>query len=456
MLGCHKIVLIGAGSREFSRGLIHDLIIEKDLAGKNIELVLVDINETVLNDILVYAQLAVREMGIKHLICSATTDRERALINADFVLLSIAIHRMDLWEQDFRVPYSFGIRHTYGENGGPGAMFHALRNFKILMPICDDISRICPDAYVFNFTNPEARVLTLIRSVTNLNAYGLCHGFYSLRGRVSTVLDRSIDELDIRSAGMNHFYTFYKINDLKTGKNLIPLFKDKLNSNLEQLEPLVRFMWETFGILGYGSDHHIGEYIPYAEEFSGCRWEFGVENRAVPSQFGHVDGRTAFNAWRFNMDITSFLNSDVMVEEDKKNDIKYFKKENVEYSGELAIPVIADIILDRKNWRPALNMLNTDLNISNLDKTGCIEVPAMVDAEGIHPENVGVLPEAFASMIRTQHAIQRLIVQAYTQKSKDLLYQALLLDPLVHSAEAARKILETMLELQKEYLPEFN
>jgi alpha-galactosidase len=103
-----------------------------------------------------------------------------------------------------------------------------------------------------------------------------------------------------------------------------------------------------------------------------------------------------------------------------------------------------------------VNVLNTEGYIKNLSREGCIEVPAIVDAHGIHPEFVGSLPEGFAAQIRLQHSIQKLLVEAYQRKSKKLLLQALLLDPVVDSAVNAKKLLEYMLEIQSEYLPEFH
>ena len=171
-----KIVVIGAGSKEFSRGLIHDLVLDTTLSqAVHLEVVLVDIHPQRLQTILDYARRCVEATG-SSVKFTATTDREKALPDADFVLLSVAIGRMDLWEQDFRIPLSFGFRHVYGENGGPGAIFHALRNYKLIFPILQDIERLCPEAYLLNFTNPEARILKAILTLTNIRAIGLCHG----------------------------------------------------------------------------------------------------------------------------------------------------------------------------------------------------------------------------------------------------------------------------------------
>lgn len=452
-----KIVLIGAGSKEFSRGLIHDLVLDDELPqAAQIDVVLVDIHAKNLQTMLGYAQRCVEVTGAP-INFSATEEREKALPGADFVLLSVAIGRMDLWEQDFRVPLSFGMRHIYGENGGPGALFHALRNYKLIVPILRDIETLCPEAYLINFTNPEARILTAILTLTKIKAIGLCHGFYSLHRLVAKVLERPVEELDIRTAGMNHFYTYYHISEKHSGKSLIPEFEGKIAENPNMLEPLVRFLWETFGVIGYGSDHHIGEYIGYAHEFTGMRWEFGIENRKVLQTEELVTSWTAFEAWRRNIDVGTLLAGDFLqVDAEYLNGQRPPDDKVLVKSGELAVPVIGDIVLDRKTLRAAVNVLNSEGYIANLSKEGCIEVPAVVDATGIHPDFVGSLPEGFAAQIRLQHSIQKLLVEAYQQKSKKLLLQALLLDPIVGSAVNAKKLLEYMLAIQSEYLPEFH
>ena len=451
-----KIVLIGAGSKEFSRRLIHDLVLDTTLSqAVQLEVALVDIHSQRLQIILDYAQRCVEATGsaVKF---TATTVREEALPGADFVLLSVAIGRMDLWEQDFRIPLSFGFRHAYGENGGPGAIFHALRNYKLIFPILRDIERLCPEAHLLNFTNPEARILTAILKLTNIHAIGLCHGFHNFQRLVCNVLNRPLHELDIRTAGMNHFYTFYRIADKVSGQDLIPEFTCKINENLDMLEPLVRFMWETFGVLGYGHDNHIGEYIGYAHEFTGLQWEFGIEKRKVLQREEPVDSWTAFRAWQNKIDVGTLLDSDILtVDDDYLYGRRMPDEQVLKPSGELAVPVIGDIVLDRKMWRDSVNVLNTEGYIENLARDACIEVPAVVDAQGIHPEYVGSLPEAFAAQIRLQHSIQKLLVEAYHQGSKHLLYQALLLDPVVDSSVNARKMLDYMLNIQAEYLPEF-
>ena len=428
-----RIVVIGAASRSFGPRLISDIVLEKDLpAARAVEVVLVDLDAERLAQMLRLAERCARFAGAP-VRFSAATDREMALHGADFVLVSVAVKRMELWEQDFRIPLSLGMKHCLGENGGPGAIFHALRNFELVMPICRDVERICPDAWLLNFTNPEARILTVILTLTRVKAIGLCHGFHDAQQPIARILGRPLDELDIRTAGVNHFFTVYRLADRRTGQDLLPELAAKIKAELHCLHPLTRFVWETFGVLGMNSDDHIGEYIAYAHEFTGLRWPYGQERRRVARVHQPPPDHIAqYLAGKREVDAAL-----------------------VRPSGELALPIIADIVLDRKAWRPAVNVLNTGRFIGNLAADACVEVPAIADAAGIHPEHAGDLPEAFAAMLRLQQSINRLLVEAYRERSKRRLLQALLLDPLVDSASAARELIEIMFEVQGEYLPAF-
>lgn len=453
-----RIVLIGAGSREFARGLIHDLILEKELLdARDVEMALVDVDATNLEAMRAYAVHAATACGAR-ISFKATTERREALAGADFVLIAVATKRMELWEQDFRVPLAFGIPHVYGENGGPGAMFHALRNITTIMPICRDIEELCPRAWVINFTNPEARVLTAILTLTKVRAIGLCHGFYSFRKLAIAVLGRPEEELDIRTAGINHFYTYYRIAERTSGTDLIPEFERRLAADPSRLPPLARYLWEKFGALGYCSDHHIGEYLGFAHEILGNLWTFGIENRVVDPAESGVDGRVVFEAWRHKLDVQSYFAQGIAEKERQAlSPSAPMTPEAVRASGELAVPVIADMALDRGRWRAAMNVLNSEGYIENLDRDTAVELPAIVGAEGPRPERVGRLPDGFAALIRQQQSVQRLLVRAYAEGSRKLLLQALLVDPLCAGhARAAESMLDHMLKIQAGYLPTFH
>jgi alpha-galactosidase len=430
-----KIVLIGAGSENFGRGMIADLMQTPELSGRGIEMHLVDLDAQALDVMTRLAERIRRHTGSDIRIVS-TTDRCEALPGADYVVVAVARKRYPLWEQDFRIPLAYGFRHCLGENGGPGALFHTLRSLELILPICRDIERLCPNALLLNFTNPEARVLHAILTLTKVRAAGLCHGVFNAIGKIAEYLKRPAEELDVVSAGMNHFYCVLGVKDRKTGKQHLDEALQMAAADTDA-PPLFRKMAEIFGMFSYPSDDHIGEYVSFGSEFGGVKWHYGQECRRVhakepqaaaqPSMADYADGRRPLD-----------------------------EKALVVYHEILAVPIIAAIELDRKFHCAAVNVLNSQGYISNVPRDAAIEVPATADAAGIHPIHVGAIPEACAAMMRTQFSIISLLTEAYRTRSRKLLLQALLLDPTVNSITAASKMLDEMLALQSDFLPSFS
>ena len=424
-----KIVLIGAASASFGRGQIADLLQAQELNGHGLELALVDTDATALEMMTRLAERIKAHTGSDFTI-TATTDRCAALPGADFVIVAVARRRMELWEQDYRVPLAYGFKHVLGENGGPGAVFHTLRSLELIIPICRDVERCCPDALLLNFTNPEARVLHAINHLTRVKAAGICHGVFGALWQIAHYLQRPIEEFDIVSAGMNHFYCIVQVTERATGRQWLPELI-RLAAADATAPPLFRQLADIFGVFTFPSDDHIGEYLAYGAEFHGYRWPYGIESRAVDTVYPPLPLAEYAGGLRP-------IDADVLRE-----------------SGEITVPIIADILLDRGSYRHAVNVLNREGYIENLPRDAAIEVPAIVDAAGIHPQHVGPIPETFAAMMRTQFSIHSLLTEAYRTRDTALLLQALLLDPNVNSITAARELLDVMLELQREYLPAF-
>jgi alpha-galactosidase len=428
-----KIVIIGAGSHSFGRGQIVDLLTAQELKGRGGALVLVDIDAQALDLMGRLAERIKQHTGSDFTV-ESTTDRSEALPGADYVITAVAQRRMELWEQDFRVPLAHGFRHCLGENGGPGSIFHALRSFELIIPIARDVERLCPDALLLNFTNPEARVLHAILHLTEAKAVGICHGFVWATHAIAHYLERPIDEFEIISAGINHFYCVLSVKERESGKEWLPeLVEMAANDRSDRAQPLFSKLAEVFGVFSFPSDDHIGEYLPYAAEFTGVKWPYGRESRPISSEGEAVDS-----------ELERYAAGDRPVDDGL-----------LRPSGEIAVPIIADIELDRDEFRPAVNVRNTGGYIENLPRDAAIEVPARVDTRGVHPLAVGPLPETFAAMVRTQCTINSLVTEAYRTRDRKLLLQALLLDPLVDSVRGAERLLDEMLDLQAEYLPEF-
>ncbi len=428
----NRIVIIGAGSHCFGRGQIADLLQTAELRGRNLELVLVDTDQAALDRMHRLAQRIQEHVGSDFSL-SSTTDRRAALCGAAFVVVAVARRRYPLWEQDFRVPLAHGVRHVLGENGGPGALFHALRSLHLLLPICRDMEELCPEALLLNFTNPEARVLHAILHLTRVRAAGICHGVFGAEQALCQYLDRPREALEITSAGMNHFYCILQAKELATGADLLPTALACAVADPEA-PPLFRKLAEIFGVFSFPSDDHIGEYLAWGSEYHGVKWVYGQESRRVP--FFDTPAEDALSACA--------------------DDHRPLEAAMLAPSGEVTAPIIADILLDRKQRRSAVNVLNgAERFIDNLPPDAAVEVPAIVDAKGIHPLKVGPVPETMAAFMRTQFSIHTLVTEAYRTREKRLLLQALLLDPCMPSIAVAEHVLDDLLALQGDYLPEF-
>jgi len=428
-----KIVIIGAGSRSFGRGQVADIFQAKDLNRRDTVLCLVDSDSEALERMMKVAQ-RIREHMKSDIRLEWATDYRQALPGAKYVVIAVARKRYELWEQDFRVPLAHGFRHCLGENGGPGALFHALRSFELIIPICREVEKLCPDAFVLNFTNPEARVLHAISHLTRVKAAGFCHGFYGAHGAISRYLNQPSEQVEITSAGMNHFYCVLSVKEKSTGRELLPDVL-RLAADDSSAPPLFRKIVQLFGIFTFPSDDHIGEYLAYGAEFHGTEWDYGLERRKIPLKA---------------------VPASSPVDEYAKGQRPVDDPEILCPSGELVVPVIGDIEFDRNRLHAAVNVINRDGYIDNLPRSGVVEVPGIVNASGIHPRPVGAIPEIFAVYSRTQYAIHELLTEAYRTSSKRLLLQALLLDPVVNNITSAEKMLDEMLDLQKDYLPSFS
>jgi alpha-galactosidase len=429
-----RIVLVGAGSHSFGGAQIADILQSTELRGRGISLWLVDEDPLALDRMTRLANRIRAHTGTDVAV-ESTPDRQEALPGARYVITAVARQRMALWEQDFRVPLAHGCHHCLGENGGPGALFHTLRSLELMLPICRDLERLCPEALLLNFTNPEARVLHAICHLTRVRAAGICHGVYTALASAARYLQRPLEGLEIISAGMNHFYCLRRVTDRATGADLLPALLERvLADDPAATPPLFRTFAEIFGLFVFPSDDHIGEYVSFGAEFSGTRWHYGQECRPV-----RRDRASAEPQW-----VEAVADGRAPVDE-----------RVLRPSGEVTVPIISDIELDRHAFRPAVNVLNSGGYIANLPSDCVVEVPAHVDAQGLHPVSVGSLPESFAALIRPHLTIAELITEAFRTRSRQLLLQALVLDPNVHSTVAARRLLDEMLLLQRDWLPSF-
>ena len=190
-----KIVLVGAGSQSFGPSSVRDVLLSEPLAERGVRLVLMDIVADHLKDIEPYARPVAKQLG-RDADIAATTDLESALDGADFVITAIEVDRFLYWSQDFHIPRKHGFRQVFGENGGPGGIFHALRNMAPMIEIARTMERRCPSALLLNFTNPEHKLCEAVSRLTSITNVGLCHGVFMGIEQIAQLLEMPLEELD--------------------------------------------------------------------------------------------------------------------------------------------------------------------------------------------------------------------------------------------------------------------
>ena len=213
-----KLVLVGAGSLQFGSGMLGDIFQSQVLQDASI--VLNDINAEAAEHTRRLAQDYIDANRLGHQI-QVETNLERALPGADFVVISIEVgDRFALWDMDWKIPQQYGIPQVYGENGGPGGLFHSLRIIPPILEICRKVMDIAPAATVFNYSNPMSRICTTVhRQFPQLKFIGMCHEIASLERHLPAMLGVDRAELHYRAGGLNHFSVMTDVTYTATGKS---------------------------------------------------------------------------------------------------------------------------------------------------------------------------------------------------------------------------------------------
>lgn len=417
-----KIVFLGATSASFGLSMLRDVFSSEELRGCTLTLVGRDAER-----LGKMAELARQLNGRSGagLIVEQTTDRRAAFGGADFVVNATAIDRNRLWKMDFEVPRKYGIRHTLGENGGPGGLFFTLRTLPMIFDFVRDMEELCPNALLLNFANPESRIVLALGRYSRIRCIGLCHGIYGVREHAAKIMGLPTEEVDVWAAGLNHFQCLMQLRHRATGDDLYPRLRAAEIDYDPDFSPFTRRLLRAFGYwLGCG-DGHLGEYLAYGWEGGEEGYDFSADERY----------RAEFAAT-----LESVLSGAVAIPANWLTP-----------SGERGVAAIAGVLHNRKRVLESGVVYNRSA-ISNLPAELAVEVPVMIDAAGVHPISLGPLPDPVAKLMSMQASVQQLAVEAAVHASKELALQALLIDPVVNSTTAAVRLLDELWEANRPYI----
>jgi len=433
----NRIVLIGAGSTSFGLGIVSDIFKSKVFEGCTI--ILHDVNK----DALINTQNIVnkfKEINQINVTIESIHSRKEALKNADFCIISIEVgNRFELWEQDWRIPQQYGIKQVFGENGGPGGMFHSMRIIPPILDICDDISKICPDAFVFNYSNPMQRIShTVTTKYPDLKYTGLCHEIASMERHLPQILNTPFSNIEIIAGGLNHFSILVDAKFKDSGKDAYPEIRIKVheyfnnyvnnhdgNESKPGAERGVFFeLFNRYNYLPITTDSHLGEYL---------QWAYSVADHDGILEFYNNYKKKSQNFYDSEDKYDSFFDSDSKI------------------INERIIPIMEGIVTDLNYEESAVNIPNQGF-IEYLPDGIVVEVPGLISKDGVSGIKIENYPKNFASLLLNQVSVIELTTEAILNQSRNIAFQALLADPVVDNVGDAEKMLNTILNLQSPYL----
>jgi len=421
-----RVVLIGAGSSSFGYSMVLDAVNIPELRGCN--LVLHDVDGARLEAMAGLAERMSEEAGAS-LDVERTTDRREALRGADYAIVSIAVERMRRWRMDWEIPFRHGVKQVLGENGGPGGLFHTLRNVPLILGVAQDMEELCPGAWLINYTNPVSRVCLAVSRHTRVKVVGLCHEVEHQLQRLAPRMGVPAVLVEAVSAGLNHLSWFKELR-LRDGSDAYPLLAEAV-AGARGFQPLCRAMYDKFGLYPATDDNHLGEYLAYAwdvcpPETRGLSWIERCEREADESRAR----------------IRRLLASEEPLGVAGR------------LSGERAMHIVAGMESNSGHVELQANLPNEG-QVGNLMRGAVVETPAVVDGRGVRPVHVGDLPQGLAALCNFQLMVGSLAVEAGVRGDSRLARQALLADPVVSDMSAAERAFEELMEAHRDLLPQF-
>jgi alpha-galactosidase len=438
-----KIVLIGAGSRVFSSRLITDVLSLPELRDSTVTLM--DIAEEPLKLAAVFARTLVQQNGFNTRI-EATTDRREALDGADYVFVAIMVGGGSLGSIDREITLKHGLDQGDISTQGPCAIMASLRHIPVMLGICHDMEEVCPDAWLLNYTDPMPPIEWAMTDYTRIKNVGLCHSIQNTSAELAKYIGVPYDEITYSVAGINHMAWFLRFE--WRGKDAYPLLKEKFKDPAVYSGPDAAYngpdvaraeLFKAFGYYVTESSKHVSTYVPYFRK-----------NPADIERYLQDSGEKYLNAGQRFAARTQERN------EDFKRKIESNYKFPLVHSGEFGTLIIRAF----ETGVPAQvygNVRNTGL-ITNLPEGCCVEVPCLVDKEGVHPCYVGDLPPQVAALNRLNVSVQELTVRGIVEKDKNKIFQSILLDPLtgaVLTIDEIRAMVDDLFKANKDYLKGF-
>ncbi|MGO4723711.1 MULTISPECIES: alpha-glucosidase/alpha-galactosidase [unclassified Inquilinus] len=427
-----KITFIGAGSTVFAQNLLGDILSYPELADSEIHLYDIDAERLSTSEIV--ARKIADALKIKPTIV-ATTDRDRALDGADYAINMIQVGGYKpCTVTDFELPNKYGLRQTIADTLGIGGIMRGLRTIPVLVGMARDMERLCPDVLHLNYVNPMAMNCWALNRASPIRTVGLCHSVRGTAAQLARDIGVPVEEINYLAAGINHIAFYLKFE--RNGEDLYPLIRKVAQDGRVPEDNRVRYdLLQRFGHFVTESSEHFSEYVPW------------YIKRDRPEAIERLNIPLDEYIRRCEVNIAEWQQTQAEME-DPKTVIQAVRSN--EYASE--------IIHSRETGISRVvygNVINRG-SITNLPADCCVEVPCLVDGNGVQPVTVGEIPMHLAALMQTSINVQRLTVEAALTGDRSHVYHAAMLDP--HTAaelgpDQIWSLVDELIEAHGEWLP---
>lgn len=437
-----KITFMGAGSTVFARNVIGDCMCCESLRDSVFALYDIDGDRLHESHVILEAMRKAKG-GYGKIECYLGVEqRKEALRGADFVVNAIQVGLYDPCTIiDFEVPKKYGLQQTIGDTLGIGGIMRALRTIPVLADFARDMEEVCPGALFLNYTNPMAMLSGYMQRYTAVQTVGLCHSVQVCSKGLLTKLGME-DRLEGRKeliAGINHMAWLLEIKD-RSGVDLYPEIKERAAAKMADPDCKDKVRLDYINHFGY-----------YCTESS--------EHNAEYNMF-YIKSKYPELIERYNIPLDEYPRRCIKQIADWKKEYAELLENGVkdhERSKEYASHIMESIVTGEP-YKIGGNVLNTGL-IDNLPAEACVEVPCLIDGQGVHPCHVGPLPVQCAAMNMTNINVQLLTIEAARTLKRDHIYQAAMLDPHTGSEldiDTIKKMVDDLIAAHGSYLPEYH
>lgn len=406
-----KFTFIGAGSLQFTSSCMRDLLTFESF--RDCEICLMDTDAHNLKRISEICEKIRIAMNCPECKITATVNRIDALQHADAVLCTVFNGDIDIWRHDIEIPKKYGVDINIGDTRSVSGIFRALRNIPLMLDICRDIEKYCPNAVFLNYTNPMSMLCGAMQKYAGVEVTGLCHSVQGTIAMLAEWLNVPENEINYLCAGVNHQAFYLKLQH--NGRDLYPDLKKLLSNEEYYNKEIVRN--EMFLNLGY-----------YVTESSGHNSEYNQWFRKRPDLIEkYCTHGTNWNPGEYAFGLNLRLERRKNV--DKQYDDWLKLPVDTKKSREYAADIFNARLGDGKPFIFNGNVLNHG-SVFNLPFDACVEVPVVADRMGFKTTIVGELPPHIAALVNTTARVENLVIEAAMKKSKEMVYHALFLDPL--------------------------